>query len=282
MFMNLHLLTDMHELVTINGQQVIIKTCDLDEVQNETFFQATLAHHGLPSLKIYNRVGLQENQIKMEYIKDGSPDVQGITPEFMYKWGNLLQRLHAIHFEDTFQITKTGMQKPLFWQEFLTWRLNDAKAKQALPADLVEEIEQVVTPLWHIQLSHASLLHGDAHSNNVLIRGEDLVLFDQGYRIRTGDPLYDVAIVHMGFSNGRYINTHNPDNLNDTTLLAAFYDGYGREFLEKNQATLDLYVLLRSFERHPNKFEPFLEKIIKKIVKNSKTRLVGDVDLGLF
>lgn len=255
-------LNEQHELEVLNGIQVVRKQCDADAFWNELFFQAELNNHNLPNLRLFD--SKSSNEILMEFVPEGTPN---LNTSFMHTWGTLMQKVHAITYQNPFYIAANNTITTTTWTDHLRERMRIAQGKKALQSELEAKIVSILeSTVLQAELKQASLIHGDLHSNNVLVRNGELVLFDSSPYIRSGDPLYDLAITWIGFAADTYVNIKDPKHEGNKKLLAAFIDGYGADKIKKHQATLDLYVLMRSFERYPNPYEPQLKQIMQHLV----------------
>ena len=74
-----------------------------------------------------------------------------------------------------------------------------AKEMAALLSDVARAIERIYASM------KTCLIHGDLHSNNVLVRGADAVFIDLG-KARIGDAAYDVALFCARTAGPRFLN----------------------------------------------------------------------------
>lgn len=254
------------QLMEIDGEKYVLKTGTSEEVLNEKFFMSILQKHNIPSLVILEHPELAVNQMLMEYV-EGSPTLdKHLTTEAFHLWGATVKAMHSIHLDTIYTIDGEGKEHVMSWKEYLLKRIDASKKKRALGDKKIELIKQHLQPLLLRSDFESSLLHGDLHSNNAILRNKEIVLFDKSPYIVAGDPAYDLVIVCMNFPAGTYIKTDDPEYAHDAELLAAFIDGYGKAYFEENKEIIDMYILLRSFERYPNKHEPFLGEIIDSIL----------------
>lgn len=250
-------------LVAIDNHEYVLKTADIVEIENEHEFNRHLHLHNIPTLETFQNSNLQSNQILLEYIPD-SPTLGGhLTPQRCYQWGVLMSQLHAIQAPHASYFDSALHTIP--WSDFISNEIH-ARYKKDKPAKIPQELLlQIIAPLISQKHDSYSLLHGDCHSNNVLIRNNDLVLFDKASEILFGDPAYDLAIIALEFPNDRYAILDATGHTQDSIHLHAFIQGYGRDFTQDPH--FDLYVLLRAIIREPNSFQPHLSSIIDELVK---------------
>lgn len=245
-----------------NGQRLVLKTATPYEVVIEKKFTEIINKYNIPSLLFYNEEELLPNQLLLEYV-DGSPTLgKSETTEWFIKWGQIVRCIHNVHSNESIKILENGSLLSIDWREFLKERYLQATEKNNknnfLEKKLVEKIGIALERLINMNTNSYSLIHGDLHSNNAIIKEDKVILFDKGSFILYGDPFYDLAIfmINFGFSTEK----------EDIALTAAFIDGYGKDFINANKERIDLNTLLRAFERHGNKFEPQTGSIILSLL----------------
>ena len=255
------------ELVQLGGKKYVLKTADVDDISNEKKFFEILAAKKLPTLKIHSSHELKSNQILLEYIPGSPTFLSHLSVAMCRKWGQLMRKINSIESESP-AVLMGGKLQAIKWREFIKSRIDQGKKKHlekksTLP---IVAIVKRLSVLLDYEPIKFGLLHGDAHSNNLLVKNNQLYIFDKNSTIFYGDALFDVALVVIEFPNKLYVRTARADHQNDAAYLNAFIDGYGYNFLQEQKNIIDLYVLLRAFTRYPNKFEPFLKKIIENIM----------------
>lgn len=251
------------EVVEKDGAQtLILKTCEPYDVVVEHAFIETLRQNNLPHLEYFVDTDLQSEQLLLEYV-EGSPTLAtSKTPEMFEKWGKLTRRIHDVHSDKAMRICEDSSLKVVAWHDYIqeTYKTgvtrNDSSG--AFGSDTIEKIGRLVERLITLEVAPYSLIHGDLHSSNVLIRDGSLVIFDKGEPMLYGDPMYDLAIfmINFGFS----------DDNSDHQLMNAFIKGYEEDFVKTRMELLELNTLLRAFKRHGNKFEPQTGMIISKLL----------------
>lgn len=250
-------------LVAIENKEYVLKTADIAEIENEHEFNRRLSLHHIPTLETFQDSSLQPNQILLEYIPDSPTLGNHLTPQLCYQWGVLMSQLHAIQSPHASYFDSTLHTIP--WSDFISNEIH-ARYKKDKPAKISQELlSKIIAPILSQSHNHYSLLHGDCHNNNVLIKNKDLVLFDKSDEILFGDPAYDLAIIALEFPNGRYAILDATEHAQDSIHLHAFIQGYGRDFTQ--DTNFDRYVLLRSVIREPNPFQPYLSNVIDTLVK---------------
>jgi Ser/Thr protein kinase RdoA (MazF antagonist) len=126
---------------------------------------------------------------------------------------------------------------------------------------ILARIESVLSMLDTLEPDGFALAHGDLHSNNALVRGDDVVLFDKAPGVWVAPPVFDLAVIYSeAFPGARYVKSdaRAPDH----DWLAAFMSGYDALPAEE-LIWLDHFVLVRSLRRYPNPFVPELLSIIE-------------------
>lgn len=246
------------ELVEIDGQAGVLKTSDAKQATAEKAFQKTLKDHGIPHLKVFENKLVRPDQTFMEYVKGEETVSRNNTAALARSWGQTVADLHAV---------KRPYEN---WAEFIHFDIKNAVAHQRFSRhDLSETTlsyaENALKALESYTPPSFCLAHGDLHGNNALVRGKEVILFDNIGKFSVAPAIYDLAVVFADFPNRRYIEIDEPEYANDPELLQAFIDGYGP--LLADEKTIDLFVLLRSLYRYPNKFEIYLKQIIESIAE---------------
>ena len=180
-----------------------------------------------------------------------------------------MRALHAIPAATPSALTFEGM-KPIVWSEFLRSEILRGKDRnrREVPDLDADAIAAKLATLPMRPTGAWSIVHGDPHRKNVLVRSGLPVLFDKGVRVFTGNVLYDLSLVCMEFPAGAFFPGSAADEQRDTVFLRAFFEGYGRDVL-KEELLLRDYVLFRSLVRHPNPHHPQLRAIIDGIMQGA-------------
>ncbi|MFA4930291.1 MAG: aminoglycoside phosphotransferase family protein [Patescibacteria group bacterium] len=261
-------------LVDLDGEKCVLKQMNgPDEVQTEKKFMEMMANNGLPYLKVFSEAGLKPNEILLEYV--GGSVILGnrFDERNAYKWGELAKKIHSIKYDQCFKYDQYRNKNNLSWGQFLHDKHERSLAKAeeydnyGFGQGRVNEISDFVNSLFNLILKEYSLIHGDFHTSNVLIRGSDLVLFDGDPTIFSGDPLYDLAIAWMEMPNGSLISIDDPEYANDKNCLDAFIDGYGKDFT--NNVNLKKYIVLIAFSRLYTPFARNYKNIIENILNRT-------------
>lgn len=265
--------TSKVELVEIDSKKFVLRTANEEEVLNEKYFQQELVKNDLPHLKLYENSELAENQLLLEYI-EGSPtlsqdivcDIQeNGSNEKIIKWGRQLRKIHDIFYDDVLFLNENGFKK-LSWEECVDHetsygRLRQKQKENGLDSNIVEQVIEKINRLKEYKPKQLCLIHCDPHENNILLRGDDFVFFDKGSEFISGDPLFDTAVIALGFIGGvkgfeEFGDTCHKENLD------LFIEGYGIDFRE--HPYFIEFLLIRCLTRYPNSFTPYLGEILKK------------------
>jgi fructosamine-3-kinase len=260
------------KLVEIEGRHYVLKTSSLRDTLAEEFFHQELAKNRLPSLELFFQLPLEPNQLLLEYIEDSTSLGDKKSAEGIYKWGQLVARMHDIHYAGFRNTTDKGALADTDWNQQLKKYLDEswsdfAEYQQEFNTFEMSKLKQIIDPLVTIQLPYYSLLHGDLHIWNTLIRGEDIVLFDKDAAFLMGSPFFDLSVVlSESFNSCFYVKGENPHYEEDRNYLDAFIDGYGRAVIESNREIIDRYAILRALKRYPHPFINYQLPMMKQIL----------------
>lgn len=258
------------ELVELEGRKYILKTVDAEEAWNEKRFLQKMKQQGLPTLELIDYPGLAENQILLEYIP-GSKTIDSQDPEQVKKWGSMIRQMHNLKYDGAFRINSKNQEQKLDWNTHLIEVIDEAVDSRLggwteLSDGFLEQARSYVHERLNITNPEFTLIHGDLHYGNTLLRNDEVILYDKSSELFAGDPLYDLTIVMTHFPNGLYVTTDNESEVRDSGLLEAFMEGYGDDFIRSQKDKLDLYMVIRALDRYPNPFEIFNKEIIEKII----------------
>ncbi len=233
------------------GGDVVIKSVGLRARFGELNFHRTMKAHGLPAM---NAV-IDGDELVLDFIPNAQTLGDCETPENFEKFGQAVRAMHKISFSAPSYFSEDGARADIRWNEFIEKTIEFGWQRQR---DRSGFLEAESTRIVNAIKSHAfvepkvvSLLHGDLHPNNVLFADNQTILFDTADWIASGDKLYDLALIALDASNEN---------------LQAFMKGYGEDFT-KNIDELNVYILLRALERHPNKFETKIPQIVEKLLR---------------
>ncbi len=260
------------DLIETDNKFYILKTAETEDIWNEKDFLKTLKDNKMPSLQVYENPQLKENQLLLEYIPE-SKGIEWSNPADVEKWGTTVRKMHSITFDKPFKINGENQKEVLEWnlhlKKVLDGAINDQlEVENGLDNILLEKIRDYVYKRLDFRLSNVTLIHGDLHDGNTLIKDGEVVLYDKSSELFAGDPLYDLTIIMTHFPNGTYVNSDNGKDSKDVELLEAFMKGYGEDFVRTQKERLDLYLVIRALDRYPNPFESFNKQIIENIIAN--------------
>lgn len=260
-------------LIEVDGNQYILKTADLEDIWNEKDFLQTLHNHNLPSLQVLNGSDLKDNQLLLEYITD-SKGIEWENPSDVEKWGAAVRNMHSVQYDAPFKITSENKKEIIDWNTHLKQILDTAIEDQLIEQngfthEFLEKIRAYVYNRLNDKPINVTLIHGDLHDGNTLLKNGEVVLYDKSSELFAGDPIYDLTIMMTHFPNGLYVTTDNETNKRDVELLQAFVKGYGEDFIKTQKEKLDLYLVIRALDRYPNPFEIFNKEIIENIVNSA-------------
>lgn len=247
------------ELVEVGGRRYVLKRSSPARAAGERQFQLVLAAAGLPSLALARHPSLGAGDLLLEFV-EGSPTLGGSpAPELCARWGAAVAAMHAIRTDGFLRLGSAGEIAPGSWSAFVERLIERALAAGAaaeLPASLLETSARNLGELRGFAPTTFALVHGDLHVNNVLLRGDETVLFDKASRVWSCPPVFDLALVYSeGFPGARYGVSRPGDDARLDAFLAAYGDLPDGEWL-------DHFGLAHSLIRYPHPFVPELREII--------------------
>jgi len=270
----LHPLSGSHssqvDLVRIGQTFWVRKTALPQEIANERAFVHAISKAGLIALQENTEEVLPPNQILLEYVQ-GSPVLgDHLTEQTAYAWGKMTRAMHAVKFAEATTMDVDGTKHTLDWGSFLEGLLRygvkrQKKSEALVPTSLLTDMEKLLQTLVEQTPCEFSLLHGDYHSNNVLIRGEQLIPFDKASDVFSGDALYDLGFVLLDFLES-FVTTQDPKEL---MMYDAFCTGYGG-LSEEQGRRIEQYARLLAFVRFPSPFQPNLLEVIRYLEEKDR------------
>lgn len=240
----------------------VIKKINVRERKNEIFFHEQMQRAGLPVMVVQE----EGENLVLDYIKNAKTLGDQETEKNYYKFGQAVKNMHQITFDSSMYIDKSGHQVSISWKDFIQNILGQKRKQSSFDKQTILRSVKIINDSKIENSNTASLLHGDLHANNVLLKNGKIIIFDKGDQIVAGDPMYDLALIIINlpgaiFDLGKEIN-------HDKILLKAFIKGYEIDFT-KDKKKLDAYILLRSIERWPNPFEKEIPDIVTNILSNN-------------
>jgi len=243
---------------------VILKSVDAQERKNELAFHTLLHELGMPRMNVVE----EGEDLVIDFITDAETIGDEETPERYEQFGSALRVLHSREYPHAFVIEADGTQRELDWNTFLKQQVQYGVGRQKEKEGLDDDVMNHVIAALSVNVTPEKFVpvHGDLHVNNILLKDEDLFLFDKVDHVFSGDPLYDMALFGITlpgiFGVGSEIER-------DENLLKALVAGYGSDFMS-DRPTFDRYVLLRAIERCPNPFEEEIPELVQVILKRYK------------
>jgi len=258
-------------LVERDGRKMVLKKGEEpDWSVTEKKFYDLLRANNIPALDYYIDSELKPGEMLLEYVPNSKSLATDWNENNCQKWGELAKRIHAIKYDQCFRYNIEGKEVEVDWGKFLRDKHQRSlkKAEEfdwyGFNTDEVTQVNDFVKGLFEHVPDEFCLIHGDYHTGNVLIRGEELVLFDREWDVFSGDRLYDLAIAWKEMPVGSLVESDDPEHADDLKYLEAFIDGYGWDF--RNDEMLKRYVVLIAFSRLHTPFAKFYKEIIKNIV----------------
>jgi|HubBroStandDraft_1064217.scaffolds.fasta_scaffold36917_2 hypothetical protein len=251
------------ELVELGGQQFVLKRSTPARTAGERRFHMALAEAGLPHLALATHPSLGPGDLLLEYVDGPTLGASARTPEPCGRWGAAVAGMHGIRTDGLLRVDSAGEIVPGAWPQFverlIERGLTKARASD-LPAALLDVAAARLGELRGFTPATFVLVHGDLHANNVLLRGDEAVLFDRASRYWSCPAVLDVALIHSESFPIRY-GVQRP---NGEARLAAFLAAYGDL---PDAEWLDHFALAHSLMRYPSPFVPELRQIIDAVVE---------------
>lgn len=264
--------SDNIKLVEINKQKFILKTTTPDEIISEKTFQKTLKKEGIPHLEFYENPNLNKNQILLEYIPNSPSLANNFSVENFKNLGLILKNIHQIQYSKSFKYNLKGDKTDYTWQEYLqskidkAWQRSSSNQNYGFSQSELKKINIHLEKTLSIKLSRPSLIHGDLHTNNILIRqtsqNSDLILFDKNPLTFNGDPLMDIAILLLDIPHQTIIP--GSSSKEDRPFLKALEETYSPNLLQKQN--LISYLILMAFSRLHSPYATNYKDIILNLI----------------
>lgn len=241
---------------------VVIKKVSTRERKNEIFFHEQMCRAGLPSMIVHE----EGENLVLDYIKNAKTLGDQETEKNYYKFGQAVKSMHQITFNSPMRIDESAHQVSISWKDFIQNILGQKHNQSGFDKQIIFQSVKLIKDSKIENSNFASLLHGDLHANNILLKNGKIIIFDKGDQIAAGDPLYDLALITINLPGAVFNLGKEIDH--DKLLLKAFIKGYEIDFT-KDKKKLDAYTLLRSIERWPNPFEKEIPDIVTNILNSN-------------
>lgn len=267
---------DNVKLVEIDGKKWVYKKENAKWVYTEKVFNNILKDNKLPYLQSLDVTGLKADEILLEYV-EGELTMDCVYSTKNYEqFGKIIRTLHSI--QKTYSLTyhEDGTEKKLDWKKYMKSYMDEA-IKRAdknknydLNSKILSSIKKESSKLLDYEPKAFSLIHGDLHLNNILVKDNNLILFDKNDEVFFGSHYMDLAILALDLCNGTFINVDDPDYEHDKKLLDAFMRGYGRTF-DAEEPIFLRFVILIAFRRLNSPFQKYNKEIIFSCLQKLET-----------
>lgn len=260
-------------LVEIDGQKYVLKRCDHSDVVSDKKFIDIMHEHKLPSFEYFENKELKNNEILLWYIEKATKLYDKLDDINCKKWWEITRKIHEIKFENCFKYNEKGEQLKTKWSDYITQKINKAFLKAdenfnyGFSKNELKQIKEYIEDLFDSPTNDFSLIHGDLHSANIIIKDEKLIVFDKNPEIFSGDPLLDLAIAMVDMPNGTLIQTDQEDHKDDKQHLENFIKWYQKDFLKDPK--LNKYIMLIAFGRlytpYSDNYKDIVYNLLKKV-----------------
>lgn len=259
------------KLVSIDGNKYVLKTDDVREIAAQKYFNEQLQAHHIPALAAHAHVALQPNQILLEYVEDSLTLGNVLSEARCRAWGELVSRMHSIKAQDFFVFNADGEQIDTDWSSYIKNYIDTAATRHrslpySLGDELIDKVEKILYALVEYQPTELSVTHGDLHVHNVLVKGDELILFDKFADFPVAPAAFDIGLLYAESFGGAAFPEMGFSTAEQQRYFNAFLDGYGPLSAEQ-QKWLDYFILLRAFYRWPNRFHPHSGETIRLMVR---------------
>lgn len=250
------------QLVKFQGKEWVYKKESSLATTLEIKFQALLSSLKLESLQTISPEGFSPDELLQEYLREGTLDLSDSTKHYK-RLGDVLAQVHGQEFNSPTVIDSNGGENNIEWAELISPILTDVGKKLAIALSSSEahQVNEYLCSFFDSYIPQYTYIHGDIHTANVLLKGNDVVLFDKSNRMWRSSPYFDLAVLVINLPNDTLIDINDIEYEADERLWRSFQEGYG---------TIDINVLkafsvLVAGSRATNKNEPYNLSVIRKI-----------------
>lgn len=265
-------------LIEIDGKQYVHKKAPIKHIKSEKFFHRTLERNGLPSLLMFPEYELGDSEVVFEYIPGSPPLGEVRSVENFNKMGKLVSAMHAISYPDFFNIDSEGKLTTTSWsvqfakyiQESFDDFLEVNNETKNFTNEEVKKMESLVNSLAYHTVDTFSLVHGDLHTHNLMVRDNgELVPFDKYEDFLIAPAVYDISLIlSEEFNSSFFVKKDTDQYSEDRKYLAAFIDTYGENRIEEQIDLIKRFALLRAMNRFPNKWKIYQVEMMKNILNS--------------
>lgn len=257
---------DIAQVIEFEQKLFVLKKTKRRIVESEKRFQQLLAQINLPHLQVYSQPWVGPDELLLEYSQNAETMDTKRSPLHAEIWGNTVRQLHQQQQSYPEKVTDTGTLAQYSWAEYSKEIIAGAlqKARPYLSRDVYAQVEwQVSESALTCSPVKFGVIHGDMHSNNVLLQRDSVILFDKSDKVWSGSPYEDLATVVLEYPNGFLLTTLDLDYQQDTELREAFFAGYG----EYNKEQLLPWVLLKICDSYENTHVKYQEEMIEGVLQ---------------
>jgi len=265
-------------LVEIDGKQYVHKKAPIKHIKSEKFFHRTLERNGLSSLIMYPEYEIGESEAVFEYIPGSPPLGEVRSVENFNKMGTFVSAMHAITYSDFFNIDSEGKLTTSSWSIQFAKYIQDSfddfvkvnnKTKNFTNEE-VKKMERLVNSLAYFTVDSFSLVHGDLHTHNIMVRENgELVPFDKYEDFLIAPSIYDISLIlSEEFNFSFFVKKDNDQYIEDRKCLMAFIETYGENIIKDQLDLIKRFALLRAMSRFPNKWKIYQVEMMKNILNS--------------
>ena len=188
--------------------------------------------------------------------------------EYAYEFVSLLKKINSINVE------KLNLRSQMSLVNI--WLKN---VKNVVDLDLFNKIEKLVNTIHETH----TLIHGDYHTNNLMMTKEGIILIDMD-TLSYGNPIIELATIDFTYNTFNEIDENNSKHFLGISKDAAskfyaeiiryYFDGKSNDVINKNRDRIQFLSLIRVLNHvyKRDKESPFISEAVIKI-KNLANKL---------
>ena len=264
-------------LIEIDGKHYVHKKAPKKTIIGEKFFHRTLDRNGLPSFQMFAEYEDGDNDVVFEYVENSPSLNENRSIDNFAKLGLVVSDMHDITYSDFFNIDDEGNPTVSSWsnqlakyiqQNFDEFLEVNNESKQ-FSQEEVRKIEELIKPLAFHNFDKYSLVHGDMHTGNVMMKDGQPIPYDSFGEFMVAPAVYDLGLIlSEEFNSSLFVEGDDEKYQRNKEHLDAFMDTYGRDKIETQMDLVKRFALLRAMGRFPNPWKDNQVEMMKNILKS--------------